>query len=128
MDLPSERPPVASHRESGDMLRLLMPRVAVDVAPLQQFAMAAKVGSTFKGGRPIRRAIFRSEEIDKAIDGNKDRQDSMNDTAILTPRITARIGLAKVQTCPLHATYNVEVRILLLGPLRHGCQFFVLAN
>jgi hypothetical protein len=128
MDLASERPPVASHPGSGDMLRLLMPQVAVDVGPRQQFAMAAKVGSTFKGGRPIRRAIFRSEEIDKAIDGNKDRQDSMNDTAILTPRITARIGLAKVQTCPLHATYNVEVRILLLGPLRHRCQFFALGK
>ena len=90
MDLPSERPPVASHRESGDMLRLLMPRVAVDVAPLQQFAMAAKVGSTFKGGRPIRRVIFCGEKIDKAIDGDKGRQDSMNDTAILTPRCNAK--------------------------------------
>jgi hypothetical protein len=90
MDLPSERPPVASHRESGDMLRLLMPQVAVDVAPLQQFAMAAKVGSTFKGGRPIRRVIFRGEKIDKAIDGDKGRQDSMNDTAILTPRVMPR--------------------------------------
>ena len=128
MDLPSERPPVASHRESGDMLRLLMPRVAVDVAPLQQFAMAAKVGSTFKGGRPIRRVIFRGEKIDKAIDGDKGRQDSMNDTAILTPRVMPRIGLARVQTCPLHATYNVEVRILLLGPLRHRCQFFALGK
>jgi hypothetical protein len=43
MDLPSERPPVASHPGSGDMLRLLMPQVAVDVASLQQFAMAANV-------------------------------------------------------------------------------------
>jgi hypothetical protein len=83
MDLASERPPVASHPGSGDMLRLLMPKVAVDVGPRQQFAMAAKVGSTFKGGRPIRRVIFRGEKIDKAIDGDKGRQDSMNDSAIL---------------------------------------------
>src|SRR5262249_35184435 len=43
MDRPSERPPVAPHPGSGDMLRLLMPKVAVEVASLQQLAMPANV-------------------------------------------------------------------------------------
>src|SRR5262250_216414 len=56
-DRSSERPLVASNPGGGDVPSLLMPEVAVDVAPLQQLAMPADVvyTSALKNENGVRR-------------------------------------------------------------------------